>query len=550
MIRIHCYKIIILFAICLILSCFLCACGCRNKRVSEEDAFLYSEEINAEDANESNTAKTEEDTNNPISELADTNEDSSTRSLSIRIDPELSRLYPDKTILTWLCPADIPSSGSEVYQEFNRLLVEKGYDFVVNFVPASADFLVYDSFLQDIYKNKADVDIFNTGFSMNGIEFSYCVSAGMCAPWNEFLESPEGETLSGAFSEISWRSVSDRGTVYAMPYWNNTNIQQTYTININQTIADRYQIDCRKLSEDTDYFWEMLEMVAEKEKDPGFKTILWVALADQDYLIPNDIILIKNNAVIGFRLSGDGKLTAVNLLEDPRVTNGMLSFSRLHKNGALVLGNELGETEEQYEEKLSSILDQGNYFIYLVERGREVPGDITFDNRLTFQSREGLVNCVASWSRHQKEAFRLLAAVYTDAELSNLLGYGIEGEHYTVDENGFVEMTENRYSNYAKFFLGNRSLLLPEKNHISGLDLTEEVIKNANPNPLFGNLLDYSDIYEEMKSVLSIQHDYYALAGISSADDIKNILLDPESEQKINDVLVKINEKLREKGLQ
>ena len=469
----------------------------------------------------------------------------------LMIDPEFATLYPDKTILTWVCPSDIPGSGSEVFKRFNQRLAEKGYDFVVNFVPATADFLHYDSYLKQIHKNKAEVDIFNIGFSMNRIEFSYCVSAGMCAPWNSFLESTEGEVLLNQFSDISWKSVTSQDTVYAMPYWNDTDIQQSFTMNINPVIAERYGIDCEKLFEDTDYFWEMLKMVSENETDPEFQTIIWEALADRDYLIPNDIITIKSNSVIGFKRSEDGKLTAVNLLEDPRVILSLISFSRLHKNGDLVLLNELGKTEEECEEKLSSILNEGNYFIYLAERGKKVPGNISYNSRLTFQNREGLVNCVASWSSHQEEAFRLLAAVYTDAELSNLLGLGIEGEHYTVDEDGYVQKTEDRYPPYTKFFLGNRSLLLPEKGAIySDMNLTDEDINNANPNPLFGNLLDYSDIYGELKAVLSIQYDYYVLAGISTVDDIIKIILDPEAEQKIDDVLAKLNEKLREKGLQ
>lgn len=39
-------------------------------------------------------------------------------------------------------------------------------------------------------------------------------------------------------------------------------------------------------------------------------------------------------------------------------------------------------------------------------------------------------------SAHPEESFILLEALYTDAELATLLGFGIEGEHWEYDENG------------------------------------------------------------------------------------------------------------------
>ncbi len=43
---------------------------------------------------------------------------------------------------------------------------------------------------------------------------------------------------------------------------------------------------------------------------------------------------------------------------------------------------------------------------------------------------------ISTNSAHPEESFTLLQAIYTDAELATLLGFGIEGEHWAYDENG------------------------------------------------------------------------------------------------------------------
>jgi len=65
-------------------------------------------------------------------------------------------------------------------------------------------------------------------------------------------------------------------------------------------------------------------------------------------------------------------------------------------------------------------------------------------------------------SVHQEEAFALLSTIYSDADLSNLLVYGVEGEDYRVENGKAVRMEKNVKISVRESEFGNSFLTLPD----------------------------------------------------------------------------------------
>lgn len=59
---------------------------------------------------------------------------------------------------------------------------------------------------------------------------------------------------------------------------------------------------------------------------------------------------------------------------------------------------------------------------------------------------------ISAWSKYQKEAFDFLSLLYTDADIANLIQYGVENVDYSV-QNGYVVYNQNNpLRNYGEHF--------------------------------------------------------------------------------------------------
>ncbi|MBQ6550792.1 MAG: hypothetical protein IJL78_05245 [Lachnospiraceae bacterium] len=441
--------------------------------------------------------------------------------------------YPGKTILTWVCPEGSIVRGShEVYNLFNELLDEKGYDFVVNFVQTKIDPKNHLDYIKGLYGTEAPADIFNTGFLYKGDELSQCILLGMCEPLDPYLDSEAGERLKNMHSDVVWTSVSDDGTVYGVPCNGYPFVQSSYAVNVNMELAEKYGISVDRLFSDTVYLWECAETVARKEKElgnNGFRSVLWLTDTNDllDYLVPDDIIVWKAEPLLGFRVD-DGKVQTVNLLEDERISAAVSAFSRFRKSDRLLI--EYPGTDNG---KADGLIDSGQYFVAFTDRDVELPGAVTHKNRLRLQNREGSVNCIASWrdEEHKQAAFRLLAAVQTDPELSNLLAYGVTEKDYTVENGKVIPLTKadgsRTYPYLARYMLTNTDVLMPDQDDIRSPEITDEDITNALQNPLFGRRVDRSLLRDQEKQIYKIR-DYYEMS-MNSLEDPNDIPIDMDS---------------------
>lgn len=440
----------------------------------------------------------------------------------------------EKTVLTWMLPNGADTGDSEVYRKFNRLLEKKGYSFQVEFCTYHE--VDFDEYIELLYQKKesgAGIDLFNTGFDYYGGLYGDLIADEMCLSLNTYLESESGQPLYTSKAEGAWKSLSKDGNIYGVDDSFHV-VRSGEYLYINREIAQKYDVDMERMITDRSYFWEMMEKV-EIGEDENKAFVPY--LTDDSMEFPAGTYPFVGP--IGLIHQGD-QIKAVNLYEQPENRTEFLNRKRMRRSASL--------SANLYKEKLKD----GNYFIYPSLFEIDIPNAEVYQTKVPMAANQsGAINCIASWSEHPKEAFELLQAIHTDRELCELLAYGIEGVHYTVEENKICK-TDVVYKGdfFAAHYFGNRSLLRPVND---GSDRgTGKQPEPEGEEPLLGTRLDLRSCKEKLMELKHITAVYF---------DIENYLWDDWDakydegiaalkEAGIDEVLDEMNRQLREKGLQ
>ncbi len=449
---------------------------------------------------------------------------------------------PDtKTKLTWMAPHGVAGSDDVVYIEFNNLLDRKGYDFYVNFYTPGTWSEAYTQLIYDAATSVREIDIFCTGYDYYGGLYRDLARDGLCQELNAYLETAGGKALYDTKDELVWKSLSVDGKIYGLdgnPAVSGIHSRTYYYV--NQDIAQKYEIDCERLFQDTSYFFDSIFTVEEGERaDKEFEPYLTGGVYDW----PEDMLQIGDTPV-ALRVDSDGRYQAVNLYEDKRIRQEIIAC------------HELVERGHKVNEYTQSQIEAGKYFIIQSVKPVECGNAMEFTRPpfIYMDGNSSAGTCIAEWSKNKEAAFELLCAVYTDRELSEMLAYGIEGIHYRVKGEEIIKTDVSYAGWFAASLLANRQLL---RDYDFSFDISfmEENREALLISPLFGNPLDYRRIKKQLVEVRDCK-DFrfpYGAAGSWVGQDIEQKY--EEGLQKLRDagmdeVLDEINQQLKERGLQ
>ncbi len=453
-----------------------------------------------------------------------------------------------KTVLTWMvsryygaAPAD-----DEVYVEFNKLLDKKGYDIYVEFYTPKSDFEDYTNEIYNAVKEKR-VDIFHTGYDYYGSLYGDLVRDGLCHDITGYMQEPAGEPLYNIQDELSWEALRVDGKLYGMT------VASAYTDGevrcyVNQSIAEKYDIDCNRLLEDKAYFWDSILRVEDGEKE-NEDFIPYIRQASYLYDYPSDLFELCRP--IGICKDSEGKYKAVNIYEDERVRRSIISC------------REMGERESIYmpSDDWQKKLKTGNFFVAIGVSDSEYPGARKYISNPFISDCSGGVNCISSTTDNKKAAFELLCAVYTDRELSEMLAYGIEGKHYQVENDKIYKTNTNYAGGRGAASLLTNIWILRESDydHYIPIPLSEEEKETLEISPLFKHPLDLRSIKLQLLELQRCALDNfpdnvegwaYKYEEVSDFNKIYDEALMELKKAGIDEVLNELNKQLQEKGLQ
>jgi len=368
---------------------------------------------------------------------------------------DAKRLGVSKT-LVWICPDDIRET---TVNAFNELLVNKfGCDFVVEFhqynimMNYENENYVFADMVRDMKLLGHQADIL---FSGNFFEYDSFVDGGIYIPLTEYFATDAGQKLYNAYAPEVWAKTERNGHSYG--YISKIYPAGRAILLCNEKVLKQYGIT---VPDENISFYDIgkyLEAADMSQENSDNKVILLSCDTDGLLLMEGYQRFESLSEGIFFKESDNGGFTAVNLATEDGFIKLVKAVKEYADNGWYVNESDLEKTVlndnrrielnplgryafryyygclaeiEFYDNKLSSVAYYG---------GKNFEQVIT-DVRVFSEAYSGIepvsnmINGVTSWSGYKDEALKLMTLINTEAELSNLLTYGIEGEDYKYED--------------------------------------------------------------------------------------------------------------------
>ena len=435
-----------------------------------------------------------------------------------------------KTKIVMAIPFDnIPQKDvSMVEKEVNKI-VEKKLGIQVQFVATAS----YSKEVSLLLSGKEQLDI----MAAPDGKYMEAYINGMLVPLDDYLEK-YGQGIIEQVGRKNIECCNINNTLYGIP----TNSDYACVDNcymLRKDILDKYNIKAEDIKTYSD-LEKVFALIKKNEPNltiliPGYGTIL----STQYYLVSN------NGFRPGVHMNYGQNEKIDNIFETKEYMDSLKRIRKWYLKGYLS-EDIFGETEPVLKR-----VKQGKIFAYTTKGkpGIESQDKTGEDNEMvcvklgkasiSYNSMSGHPYVITKNTISPELAMRVLNLFYTDADIMNLLSYGVEGIHYKKLNNGFITYADKEKKN---LFLNN-AWNMPnqfityvwegnDKNLWENLKkFNEESIQSCE----LGFNFDFSEVAAEYASVREIYKTYSVI--------LENGLVNPE------DGLQHMLQEMRENGL-
>lgn len=388
-----------------------------------------------------------------------------------------------------------------VNEALNRLLLDK-YDLEIEY--HKLDWNIYGDKITDYLNLNEDIDIVFASSVQQG-DYVGGAENGAWYPLDDFLKG-KGKKLYEAIPEILWEGAKINGHIYGVP-----TSKELAAVNqwmYAKELVDKYRIDIDQI-----HTLEDLEPVLAllKQNEPDY-TLLelnqytgFFGVYGYEYLLDYQIPLMLDVE--------DEDVQIVNILEIEQGRQILKTLRKYYLCGYINKDAPIREIQTlQKGEKVFLRQAQGGPYAEIewsAQRGYEVLARMMTPVIVNTESLRGAYMCIPVSSDQPEKACRFLEALNTDREVRNMMQYGIEGEHYQLDEKGRVEILKDTYAGVAytqgNYFILNTRTDQPE-------DIWEKY-QEFNDSAVPSNILyfepDLSGLEDEIAQVRKVSEKYY-----------------------------------------
>ena len=427
---------------------------------------------------------------------------------------------------TWTINSPPTEEGLQAVEDaINEITVDK--------IGVKVDYQVYP---MAEYFNKVSMEL-QSGGQIDAFcavqNFQSILSSDMCYDITDLLDEncPDVKEL---IPEDWWSCVSQDGRIYALPVW----LPSALYINLiwRSDIADELGIsldDVNSVEDLSDVFAKVKE--AHPEMYPLIGGNLgWGGWTGMTYAIPGVDAMGDNPLMPAGVLMGDSD-TVVNLFETEEYAEQMALVRDWYQKGYIM------QDLVTYTGTNIDLLAAGNGFANITGQGGHPDYVATNGSNQTGQPLEGkalgeavlstnnVTNqplCVASTSEHPEAALKFLNLTYCDADIANLIQWGIEGRDYVVNPDGTVQPPEGfdsasvpypgGYMNYGNTYSGLEYPAVGTSQE--SVEFGVENNYNAAHSRSFGFVFDPSNVTAQYAAVNNVIMQYYSGLDCGSVD--------------------------------
>lgn len=383
------------------------------------------------------------------------------------------------------------------------------------------------------------IDIFSSFWYL---PMSTLYANGQIADMTELLEEhPDVLELFADYPEVLDCCKID-GKFYALPTVGAYSSPMVYLC--KKTDSDSANIDWTQVKTLNDATEAMLKM---KEVNPDH---YYIPGATETYYIPKDIDYLGDTYFFGVLTDPLNSTTVENYYESDYFLNFMENVKIWQEND-LITPDPMSNTNPtlmslQYglcsgtpgysfdaEEFCYEANIQGQY-------GDDIVGTNLGERLITTGNVSTYLWHITSFSQNKEAAMRVLAAFYTDSRLDCLLGNGIEGENYVVNEDGTLAFPEGKNNTNCGWTGMGASYNLPNSSGCpvwyyqptNFWELQLDSNAEAKPSLALGFNFDSTPVADQITACTNVYSQYY-LPLINGEVDIDEVL--PVFQQALHD---------------
>ena len=410
-------------------------------------------------------------------------------------------LADDVTTIVWYLPSSTPANFDSVMAAVNEKLAPSGLKLDLRPV----EWGDYEQKMQLISSSRQECDIMWVSSWSN--DYVNNVSNGALLPIDEYL--PQVPALNDLLASY-WQYMVVSGSIYGVPVLQI--MANEPGIVVRKDIVEKYDLDLSGIHDYTDLD-EIYALVAEKEAGVMYPTAnmsvvqvsqLWDDDAQdyvyyptvEGYLIDMDTLTVASPETRG----------AFELAYRAKVRDWYLK-NYISKDLPTMSDQEALWASGQAFSKQSRV-KPGNEAEVKAASGYDVIGVSMGKPIIDVGSARSTVCGISSCSEHPLEALKLLEIVNTDAEIYNLLIFGIEDQDYTRIDDTHIAQIPGAYGMGA-WEVGNQfNAFLTEGQEDGIWEATLELNESAMADPLGDFSFDRSKVETEMANVLAIREEY------------------------------------------
>lgn len=428
--------------------------------------------------------------------------------------------------LVWYTLGEQPDDLPKVLEQLNPILIEKINATVdIRFI-SNAE---YDEKMTSIVNSGEQFDICFTCDWAN----SYAVNAGKGA----FVDltpyiSGENAALKSAVDARFWEGASIDGKVYAVPA--NKELPYAPVWAFTKDLVEKYEFDLSKVT-DLASLEPLLKTI--KENEPEIVPLPLRASDIPSIIDEYDIPATRD--MPAYVRYDDASCTVVNPFTQADVIEKLTTINDYFKKGYI---NQDAATNKQ---KLKNRLIYCGWYspgaeqIWGNQAGYEIVCAPRYDNYYATTSCLGSMQAVSANSQNPQAAVDFLELLNTDAQVKNLVTFGIEGVHYEKTADNSIQYLEDAALYTTDIYtIGNQFINYTVDPQSKDLWAQFEIFNNAaTPSVLFGFSYSNAKVKSEYAAVMNITAQYLPQLFTGSSGDVTA-------------TLAELNTKLEQAGLQ
>lgn len=392
-----------------------------------------------------------------------------------------------------------PDAGLKQVEEALNVLLLQRYGFTVSYNKIGWN--DYEAKLASFFSTDRNFDI-AFAWTENYLENAL---AGNWLDLTPYMEGSCGDTWAAVNSKF-WKGATVNGCIYGIP--TNKELAVLMYLLYDRKLVEKYDIDVTKYLT-LESLEPLLRTVFSQEPEyiPFFLSNSHVNLASMggyEYVTYTDIPLVIR--------TDDASAEVVNLFETEYCEQLLNTLHRYYTAGYINEDASMRTAFSRFKgEKVFLRLASGgpeSEVSFSSSFGYPIVAQQVSDLVVTSESALGGVMAVNARTEHPEECAVFLNAVNTDPDVRNLLNYGVEGLHYSLNEDGQVTYLNNDYRGVA-YTQGNWFILKT----VAGENpnkwrLYQEFNDIAIESPILGFIPDLSGFSAECGNVSQVCEKY------------------------------------------